>query len=150
MTFGEKIQALRKQKGLSQKQLADLVLVSHQAVSRWEQGESIPDVDNVLRLSEIFEVSTDYLLKDILKETEAVKMGEEGERPSKGMQTGFDFVIDLGDKKRRRRQNFILANAFSIAVVAYLIMGFTQSWWHPGWIVFLTIPIFFVSLRRGA
>ena len=64
MTLGEKIQILRKQHGMSQEQLSALTAVSRQAISKWEVGESIPDVDNIVQLSEIFGVTTDYLLKD--------------------------------------------------------------------------------------
>jgi len=63
MTLGEKIQILRKQKGLSQEQLAEMMLVRRQAISKWELLESLPDVDNIVKLSEIFNVTTDYLLK---------------------------------------------------------------------------------------
>ena len=62
MTLGEKIQILRKQHGMSQEQLSALTSVSRQAISKWEVGESIPDVDNIVQLSEIFGVTTDYLL----------------------------------------------------------------------------------------
>ena len=64
MTIGEKIQILRKQHGMSQEQLSTLTAVSRQAISKWEVGESIPDVDNIVHLSEIFGVTTDYLLKN--------------------------------------------------------------------------------------
>jgi len=64
MTLGEKIQILRKQHDMSQEQLRALTAVSRQAISKWEVGESIPDVDNVVQLSEIFGVTTDYLLKN--------------------------------------------------------------------------------------
>lgn len=64
MTLGEKIQTLRKQKGWSQEELAEQIHVSRQALSRWEQGAATPDVSNVLELSRIFDVSTDYLLRD--------------------------------------------------------------------------------------
>ncbi|MCL2285209.1 MAG: helix-turn-helix domain-containing protein [Firmicutes bacterium] len=64
MTLGEKIQALRKQQGMSQEQLSAMMAVSRQAISKWEVGESIPDVDNVVQLSEIFKVTTDFLLKN--------------------------------------------------------------------------------------
>ena len=64
MTLGEKIQILRKQQGMSQEQLSAVMGVSRQAISKWEVGESIPDVDNVVQLSEIFGVTTDYILKN--------------------------------------------------------------------------------------
>lgn len=62
MTLGEKIQQLRKEKGMSQEQLAAQITVSRQAISKWELGESIPDIENIMQLSKLFHVSTDYLL----------------------------------------------------------------------------------------
>lgn len=68
MTFKEKLQTLRKSKGMSQEQLAACVNVSRQAISKWELGESMPDTNNVIQLSNLFSVSIDYLLKDELDE----------------------------------------------------------------------------------
>ncbi|MCL2396962.1 MAG: helix-turn-helix domain-containing protein [Defluviitaleaceae bacterium] len=62
MTLGEKIQALRKQKGLSQEQLSEKMSVTRQAVSKWELDETNPDLDNIVQISNIFDVSIDYLL----------------------------------------------------------------------------------------
>lgn len=64
MTLGEKLQQLRKSKGLSQEQLAAQIAVSRQAISKWELGEAMPDTDNVVQLSKVFNVSIDYLLND--------------------------------------------------------------------------------------
>lgn len=60
---GDKIQQLRKEKGLSQEQLATQLHVSRQAISKWELGESMPDTDNIIQLASFFGVSTDSLLK---------------------------------------------------------------------------------------
>ena len=62
MTLGEKIQQLRRQKGLSQEQLAEQVEVSRQSVSKWELNDSVPELDKVILLSKIFSVTTDDLL----------------------------------------------------------------------------------------
>ena len=62
MTFGEKIQALRKAKGLSQEELAALVSVSRQAVSKWELGEATPEIDKIVTLARVFGVTVDQLL----------------------------------------------------------------------------------------
>jgi len=71
MMLSEKIQILRKQSGMSQEQLAEKITVSRQAVSKWEQGESFPDIDNIVQLSKIFSVSTDYLLRDDVSSSSA-------------------------------------------------------------------------------
>ena len=75
MTVGEKIQFYRKRIGLSQEELGQKMLVSRQTVSRWEMDKTLPTVDNLLRLREIFSVSID----DILSDAEPVE--ENAEKP---------------------------------------------------------------------
>ena len=72
MNIGDRIQTLRKLKGISQEELADKIGVSRQAVSKWESEQSTPDLVKVILLSDFFETTTDYLLKGIepAKETE--------------------------------------------------------------------------------
>lgn len=65
MTIADRIQSLRKSKGMSQEELADAVGVSRQAVSKWESEQTAPDLEKVVIMSDIFEVTTDYLLKGI-------------------------------------------------------------------------------------
>jgi len=67
MILADKIILLRKQNAWSQEELAEKLGVSRQAVSKWEGGNSIPDLDKVIRMSKLFGVSTDYLLKDELE-----------------------------------------------------------------------------------
>ena len=66
MKLAEKIMTLRKQRGWSQEELAQQLSVSRQSVSKWESGASVPDLDKILKMSEIFDVSTDTLLKEEL------------------------------------------------------------------------------------
>ena len=62
MEIGRKICDLRKRRGWTQQKLADELHVSDKAVSKWEQGAGIPDVENIVNLARIFKVTTDYLL----------------------------------------------------------------------------------------
>lgn len=62
MTLGKKLQLLRKARGMSQEQLAELLGVSRQAVSKWELDSTLPDTANVVALGKLFGVTTDYLL----------------------------------------------------------------------------------------
>lgn len=64
MILGEKIAQLRRKNGWSQEELADKMEVSRQAVSKWESGQTMPDLERILRLSSLFGVTIDYLLKD--------------------------------------------------------------------------------------
>ena len=65
MTLGEKITDLRKKRGLSQEDLAITLGVSRQAVSKWELGDATPDTDKIIALADYFDVTTDWLLRDI-------------------------------------------------------------------------------------
>lgn len=62
MTLGERLQQLRKEKQMSQEELGNLLLVSRQTVSLWENNQTVPTVDNLIRLKEIFGVSIDSIL----------------------------------------------------------------------------------------
>lgn len=64
MKLADKILALRKQRGMSQEELAEKLKVSRQAVSRWEMSSAQPDANNILQLSKLFAVTTDYLLNE--------------------------------------------------------------------------------------
>lgn len=65
MNMADRIQYLRKAKGISQEELAEKVGVSRQAVSKWESEQSMPDLEKIIAMSDFFEVTTDYLLKGI-------------------------------------------------------------------------------------
>ncbi len=79
MILAEKIIDLRKKMGWSQEELAEQLGVSRQSVSKWESAQSIPDMDKIIRMSDIFSVSTDYLLKDSLGESDIVPTEETNE-----------------------------------------------------------------------
>ena len=101
MTIGEKIQYLRRKRGLSQDQLAEMVDVSRQSISKWERDESLPEITKIVILSEIFDVTTDYLLKkdtshvpnltstetDSLKQTSETKDNATGQAPNAASDT---------------------------------------------------------------
>ena len=73
MTFAEKLKSIRKQAGMSQEQLADKVGVSRQAVTKWETDAGIPDIENIIAISRLFDISIDELLvgeKGAKKQTE--------------------------------------------------------------------------------
>lgn len=77
MILADKIIKLRKQNGWSQEELADKLNVSRQAVSKWESTASIPDMDKIIKLSLLFEVSTDYLLMDDKEDVESAPYGSD-------------------------------------------------------------------------
>ncbi len=70
MSFGEKLQQLRKEKGLSQEDLAHQLNVSRQAVSKWESQNGYPEIEKMILISDLFQVSLDYLMKEDYEEHE--------------------------------------------------------------------------------
>jgi len=81
MILADKIVLLRKKFAWSQEELAEKMNVSRQSISKWESARSIPDLNKILMLSQIFGVSTDYLVKDEIVEGEGIK--EDGDTPLK-------------------------------------------------------------------
>lgn len=77
MIFADKLILLRKRAGWSQEELAEQMNVTRQSVSKWEGAQSVPDLNKMIRLSELFEVSTDYLLKDEIKEFEHINSSKD-------------------------------------------------------------------------
>lgn len=121
MIFADKLIGLRKKSGMSQEQLAEKLDVSRQAVSKWEGAQAIPDLDRVVKLSQIFGVSTDYLLKDELEQEEGGK--EEREESSKrrvSMQEASDFL-----RVKAQTANSIAFAAFLciLSPICLLILG---------------------------
>ena len=64
MSIDEMIAKFRREKGWTQAELGERLGVSNQAVSKWESGMSVPDLNKIIAMSELFGVSTDYLVKD--------------------------------------------------------------------------------------
>ena len=158
-----KLTALRKHSGLSQEALAEKIGVSRQAVSKWERGEASPDTENLLSLSKIYSVSLDDLLGDktaqeILEETEksalpaestsiAPCISEEGSTKDTDSKNGT-----LSEKLKNEMQDLpafgkklLKFPFFLAAIIGYLAIGFSIKVWHPTWLIFLTIPAYYIT-----
>ena len=99
MLLSEKIMSLRKRNGWSQEELAQQLGVSRQSVSKWESMASMPDIQKIMAMSELFGVSTDYLLKDELEElpaTAAVAVADSTGTSASGGIAGADPSAVLG------------------------------------------------------
>ena len=82
MTTGEKIANLRKEKNYTQEQLAELLGVSRQSISKYESGISYPETEKLIRLGDVFDCSMDYLLKDEVEERRPISTSVEREEVS--------------------------------------------------------------------
>ena len=126
-----KLVQLRKKHGLSQEELAEKIGVSRQAVSKWERAESSPDTDNLIALAKIYNMSLD----------EMINYDDGGER---------SYTPADDDSVMEKKSGYKLLKRVPIpilATLAYLLMGFVWGLWHPGWLVFLIIPIWYTIFR---
>lgn len=93
MEMKERLQTLRKKSGLSQEKLAETLHVTRQAVSKWETGQSSPDLDNIVAMCELYQVSADYILLGREPETEKTVLSEKSRLPVFCILTGAGFVL---------------------------------------------------------
>ena len=76
MTFGEKLSKLRKENNYTQEQLADILGVSRQSISKWESDIAYPETDKLIKIGKLFECSMDYLLNDDITEKQGIQPTE--------------------------------------------------------------------------
>lgn len=86
MTFGEKLSILRKEKNYTQEQLADILGVSRQSVSKWESDIAYPETEKLIAMGKLFECSMDYLLRDDVTEKGTVESYKH--KAQKGLKIG--------------------------------------------------------------
>lgn len=132
MEFGEKLRTLRREKGLSQEELAAMVGVSRQALSKWEAGQSRPELDKLLALSDIFSVTMDSLVRPGGPEPQPASPslgwwyhGPVIEYKSARTLRGLPLVhINLGPGKRRARGVLAIGNvATGLVSVGFVARG---------------------------
>ena len=131
--IANRLQQLRKEKGLSQEQLAEALGISRQAVSKWERAESSPDTDNLICLAKLYNVS----LEDLLNTDQSIN---EIIETSRNESSSTEVSDDVEESPKERIMSAINGTVVILVVIAFLILGFLGLW-HPGWIVFFLIPI---------
>lgn len=117
--FNDNLKILRKEKGLSQEELAERLHVVRQTVSKWEKGLSVPDADFLIRISEIFETSVSTLLGDTVEPSAdnnivAQKLGQ--------------LNILLAEKNRRSRRIWkavaIILISIAVTIILLIVLSF--------------------------
>lgn len=147
MTIGENIQYYRKKIGLSQENLASLLYVSRQTISLWETGQTMPTIDNLIRLREIFGTSADAILcetdPDLSKQPSvSLQQNSDVELEENKTIPVCDFVISSEEKRRMRKARYALL----ITLLSVSILIFTLSIVYASLIPF---PSFFDGIIIG-
>lgn len=110
MKLSEKVIGLRKACGMSQEELAEKLNVSRQAVSRWESGTAMPDANNILQISRLFGVTTDYLLNDDYQNDDAIPKGIQPRRDHTSLITFYFIILEVMILLMQFMATFILQN----------------------------------------
>jgi transcriptional regulator with XRE-family HTH domain len=129
----KKLEYLRKQKGLTQRQLAEKIGVSRDLISKWERSETSPDTDHLVALANLYNVSIDEMINS---KEEKVNMQE----AQRAEFFGYDEKSDKKKKDYPKAYNFPFP---IVVVIVYLLLGFYKNFWHPGWLIFMTIPLYY-------
>lgn len=123
--IGEKLAALRKENGISQEQLAEKLNISRQAISKWENNETLPDTENLIAIAKLFNISLDNLV---------------GNNPSNSEQYS-DNEKDAPKKSSSKTTELVGLISLVLSISIFLYLGIVHGMWHPGWIVFLLLPL---------
>ena len=157
---GDYLKELRVKNNLSQEKLGAELGLSRQSISKWEQGYAMPDTENLLKLSELYGVSVDTILKcgeneeDNSKETiekEEIKPeGVASESDEKKPETKIIFIEKQEHKEKKKHKKrgwfFISYPIWMVALYAVIGSCFGVKGWITGWLVLLTIPLFYTGI----
>ena len=115
MEFNNKLYELRKQKGFSQEELANRLNVSRQTISKWEVGESTPDMEKLVAISDLFEISLDELVLD--------KVPEEADTSAQVVKSEFYSDIKenvLTDENRKKAKKGLKIAAIVLGIIVLI------------------------------
>ncbi|MGI5899765.1 MAG: helix-turn-helix transcriptional regulator [Christensenellales bacterium] len=164
-----RLMMLRKEHGLSQEELAEKIGVSRQAVSKWERAESSPDLDNMVLLAKLYNVSLDALLLSddfsVKQEQTAQNTEQDSSFYAESFSENFSESFSEGSADIYGGESYsqddetdeesgkslprspiweALDGVYPVLVVAlFLFLGFAFNLWNPAWILFLTIPLYY-------
>ena len=113
MEFHNKLYHLRKQKGLSQEELANRLNVSRQTISKWEVGDSTPDMEKLIAISDMFQISLDELVMDKVQT-------QTGETPSKAEIVKELKEKVLTDEKKKKAKKVLKIAAIILGVIVLI------------------------------
>ena len=188
LEIANRLVALRRERGLSQEDLAARLGVSRQAISKWERAESSPDTDNLIALARLYGISLDELLLQPAQGGDrcesqyayasqtgpaAAEEAEDEQAEVFAAAREWDEAERAWEKqqkkvfeKKKQALLWLLTLVMMVAlpaasavlglgdvypiivVIVFLITGFLLDNWHPGWMLFLSIPLYYAISER--
>ena len=137
-----RLQQLRKMNGYSQEVLAEKLGISRQSISKWERAEASPEIDNLMALAKIYGITVDELL-DTSNDKVVVANTNKKDRDIKGkLKSLLSKANDFGIYPNVAKALLIFPFPI-ILVILYIALSMIFDIWHPLWIVFLTLPMYY-------
>lgn len=137
-----RLQQLRKMNGYSQEVLAEKLGISRQSISKWERAEASPEIDNLMALAKIYGITVDELL-DTSNDKMVVANTNKKDRDIKGkLKSLLSKANDFGIYPNVAKALLIFPFPI-ILVILYIALSMIFDIWHPLWIVFLTLPMYY-------
>ena len=128
MILADKIINERKKNGWSQEELANMLSVSRQSISKWEGAQAVPDLQKILKMAEVFNVSTDYLLKDELEPEVLTSSNYQSETAKEDMPVRTVTLEEANSfLKLENRIAPIIANAVSLCIISPALLIFLAA-----------------------
>ncbi len=143
--ISNKLTALRHEKGLSQEELAEKLSVTRQAISKWECGEALPDIENLILLANFYEISLDTLVGVERQENEQKNDTDKA----------YEYIDEHAGAKKSSLLYVIAQNLPYpiLCVIIFFLWGSLLNAYNISWIIFLTVPVYYslidaISKRR--
>ncbi len=170
---GEYLKKLRTDRKLSQDKLSEILSISRQSISKWEQGVSSPDIENTQKLAEYYGVSIDSIVKGEDDSFASIIEGVENQENAQAKmpkQPMSEILSDFsqtkshneskneaeakaekgkkGKEKKKKKRGAFFCSYPIITIIIYCLLGiaFSPRGWYMGWVVLLTIPLFYTGV----
>ena len=145
--IAEKLKNLRIEHGLSQEKLAEQLMVSRQAVSKWENGETLPDMENMIALAKLYNTSLDELVGLTADNPKNQNTPENSINTAENTTEDKNGNGKNNNTAKRQTISIFRSVPYPIVVsVIFLLIGSITHEWHVAWILFVTIPIYYTTL----
>ncbi|MBE7091308.1 MAG: helix-turn-helix domain-containing protein [Clostridiales bacterium] len=149
--IAKRLQAARKNAGLSQEEAAALLGVSRQTLSKWENGDGLPDSEKLVAISRVYEISIDALLLGKAPDIDMAsyeKLIEKAATEECTYGETIEAVLAQSSKEPSALDRIIQWFPYPIlCLIVFLVIGFAYDAWRVCWSVFITIPVYYSTLH---
>jgi len=144
MDISKKLKDVRESKGLSLEELSEKCGREADLIQGWEDGSIVPSASDLIGLSKVYEMTMDEM---IYNDAEAPEYNAEN-GTYKNIYSKTGDTIKTGNKGRgfTKGEKITLIIFPVLCFAVFLVLGFTMGLWHPGWIVFVIIPIYYILI----